>query len=223
MEKATESIKSVRSIGQCFRKGLTMYFKSFKKMTNKAWHFAIIHALAFAILLTVFVDYYIPMNNYYQLGIPTNDMALLTVVVILAITFVFGGVIEICVYLSLLRIFSPDKVIKTFFKGLRLCLAHIGTTAAVLCISLLTVLVSLFVFMLPAIVIMIANVNLQVGLLNGDAITDVDNIKWLTFVVYFLSGILKLFITSLPLFVLYYACGSMIAKDEAKTKFRKEV
>lgn len=217
-----ESIKHVRNIGRCVQKGVAMYLANYRKMALKAWPFALIHAVVFAMLLTIFVDVYLPLNNSRQLGIAVDEMALFGIVVLMLAMFVAGGVLEICVYFALLRIFSPGSVFTTFARGLRLCLRHLGTAAGTACLSLLIVLPALCIFMLPAIVLVFANLNIQIGLLNGDAVEGTSSIQWLTFIVYLISGIVKLLITSLPLFIFYYTCGSMIAKDEAKTKFDRE-
>jgi len=190
-------------------------------MAARSWPFAIVHAADFAMLLTLFVNFYLPMNNRRQIGMPTDETALLGIVVLMTAMTILGGALELGVYFSQLRIFATGSVFRTFARGMRLCVRHPGTTLGALCLSLITVIFALCLFMLPAIVLIFANLNIQIGILNGDPAGDTTAIKWLTFAVYLLSGIIKLFITSLPLFVLYYACGSMAAKDEAKTKFNR--
>lgn len=221
--KETEDVKEVRNIGLCFRKGIAMYLKNFKKIFTKTWFFALAHAFMFTCLLVVFANYYLPLNNYANVGLPVNETLLLSFVVTMIIFFILGGVLEIGFYIMLMRIFAPDKkVVKTFLKGIGVCLRHFPATLGIVCLSLILVIPALCVFMLPAAVMLLANVNAQISLLNGDTLSDIGSMETLTYTVFFISGIVKLFITSLPFFILYYSCGSMMAKDEAKAKFKSK-
>lgn len=218
-----ESVKEVRNVGKCFTKGMAMYLKSFMPMVRKAWHVALLHAIVFSALLIIFVNYYLPLNNYKNVGMPTDEASLLAAALAVLVLFVVGGVLELCVYLCLLRIFVPQtKPLTTFVRGIKLCFRYLGTTIGALFISFMAVIGALIVFMLPAIVLLLANASAQIGILNGDPTGITSSMVWLTNIVYPISGLLKLFITSMPLFVLYYACGSMAAKDEAKKKFNKD-
>ncbi|MCH5310513.1 MAG: hypothetical protein J1E57_00905 [Prevotella sp.] len=218
-----ESIKEVRNVAKCFAKGTAMYLRSFMSIIRKSWHVALLHAVAFSALLIIFANYYLPLNNYHNVGMPTDEKSLFTSALAILALIVIGGILEFCVYLCLLRIFVPqDKPLHTFARGIKLCFHHLGTTFGALFISLMVVAVALCVFMLPAVVLLLANINAQIGILNGDPVGTTSSMVWLTNIVYPISGLLKLFITSLPLFVLYYACGSMAAKDEAKNKFKKD-
>lgn len=224
MEQSREdAAKEVRSVGKCMAKGVAMYLKSFASMARKSWHVALLHAVAFSALLIVFANYYLPLNNYQNVGLPVDEKSLLASAAAILALIIVGGVLELCVYLCLLRIFVPQsKPLATFARGISLCFRHFGTTLCVLLLSLLIVIAALFVFMLPAAILLMANVNAQIGMLNGDPVGTTSSMVWLTNIVYPISGLLKLCITSMPLFVLYYACGSMEAKEEAKKKFKKE-
>lgn len=221
--KEAEDVKEVRNIGLCFRKGTAMYLRNFKKIFTKTWFFALAHAFMFTCLLVVFANYYLPLNNYANVGLPVNETLLLGFVVTMIILFILGGVLELGFYVMLMRIFAPaKKPVKTFIKGIGVCLRHFPATLGALCLSLILVIPALCIFLLPAIVLLLANVNAQISLLNGDALGNTGGMETLTYAVFFISGIIKLFITSLPFFILYYACGSMMAKDEAKAKFNSE-
>lgn len=221
--KEAEDVKKVRNIGLCFRKGIAMYLKNFKKIFTKTWYFALAHALMFTCLLVTFANYYLPLNNYANVGLPVNETLLLGFVVTMIILFILGGVLEIGFYIMLMRIFAPDKkAVKTFFKGIGVCLRHFSATLGTVCLSLILVIPALCVFMLPTAVMLLANVNAQISLLNGDTLGDIGSMEAITYMVFLVSGIVKLFITSLPFFILYYSCGSMMAKDEAKAKFKSE-
>ena len=221
--KEAEDVKEVRNIGLCFRKGIAMYLRNFKKIFTKTWYLALAHALMFTCLLVTFANYYLPLNNYANVGLPVNETLLFAFVVTMIIFFILGGIFELGFYIMLMRIFAPGKKpVKTFIKGIGVCLRHFPATLGALCLSLILVIPALCIFLLPAIVLLLANVNAQVSLLNGDALGSTGNMATLTYAVFFISGIIKLLITSLPFFILYYACGSMMAKDEAKAKFNSE-
>lgn len=223
MENTNEdNVREVNNLSKCYRKGIAMYMRSFKKIISKSWPFAIAHAIVFSMLLVTFMDYYIPLNNYANVGMPTNEIMLFSIVVLMIALFVVGGILELLVYLRQLRIFVPqDKPLHTFFRGIKLCFRHFPSALGAVCLSLAVVLPLLLVFLMPAGILALAELSAQVSFLNGDAVNMAGTMSWLTFIVYPITGCVKLLITSLPLFVLYYACGSMIAKDDAKKNFMR--
>lgn len=114
------------------------------------------------------------------------------------------------VYPSMRYLSTRDtRLFDILFKGYRQGLRYWSTIFVIVFIIILIALVILTVITLPAIVLFIANMQAQAGILMGDPLGMPSYMGWLAFLVFTLSGFIEAYVILSLLFPLYYMAGTI--------------
>jgi len=111
---------------------------------------------------------------------------------------------------------------KTLAAGYRTGLRHWGALFVVTLItSIITAMLTLIVE-LPAIILGMANLNSQLGTLQGDPAGMPDYMGWMTTVVFTIAGFIMAYVNLSALFPFYYLYGSVETREEERRKMVSE-
>mgnify|MGYP006872982648 CR=1 FL=1 len=101
--------------------------------------------------------------------------------------------------------FSPAPPLRGYLSGL----GHWGLLFVVVLITGLATLLLTLITQLPAVILYAANIQSQLGALQGDDLGMPQGMWWLNFVVFFLGGFIQAYVHLSTLFPLYYAYGTI--------------
>ena len=98
-------------------------------------------------------------------------------------------------------------------------LRHLGmilivTIVCIFVISALTLFTSL-----PTFIMMAANWESQIGMLNGDPSGMPEYVRWMTIIVFLLAGFIQAYVMLSFLFPIYYMYGSIDAHESERKEF----
>ena len=200
METEKKEIElKVRSSQACIRDGYQLYSTNFRKMFQATWWLAI----GFAILQAV-------ASALPALFSPT----LLLPALLLQIVAIIAWLTLSNRQLKKRQLLQPLNPL-----GFRSWMLHLGKVFIVSITYLFIIVILMLLTTLPMIILMVANLQSQVGILNGDAAGMPDSIKWLSLVVFAAAGFIQAYIwlTIIPPFYLLKA--SMALQDKEKADF----
>ena len=102
--------------------------------------------------------------------------------------------------------------------GYAIGLRHIGTLLAVLIVTCIAVAMIAWLTSLPMLVLYLANIQAQTGVLLGDPLGLPSYMMNLTAAVFVLASFLQAYVLMAGIFPLYYAYGSIEVSEDERTK-----
>lgn len=187
--KNEESLIKTRSPRACVSYGFKLYMGQFKRIFLSTWWaqlaFAVVSGVAEALLVV-----------HYPL----------VVAALLALWYVL--------YRFLLRP-RLQAVLPPTQTTLKVCMRHLGPLFVVALATLMACASVWLLTSVPAVILGIANIQAETGVLYGDALGMPDYMKWLTIAVFTLSAFMQQYIYLANFFPIRYALGSIQA-DEAE-------
>ena len=203
MEKDSENIllKS-RSSRACIRDGYHFYFSNFKRIFRSTWLIAIVFAV-----LTAAVS---AMPVLLSIELTLTGLLLNTIVVLLLLAFGW-------------RRLQKQKLLEaTEHIPLKTWLRRTGLVLIVVIVCLFAVSILILLTSLPMIIMMAANWQDQVGVLSGDPSGMPENVKWLTLVVFLISGFMQAYVWLSVIGPLYMMRGAIIQYEKDRQNFNKK-
>lgn len=189
----------VRSSQACIRDGYQMYSSNFRKLFRTTWWLAIGFALVQAVI-----------SALPALLSPTllRPALILSAVVVIAWLTLTNWQLK---KRQLLKPLPPLKMSSW--------MQHLGKVFIVSIACLLIVMVLTMLTSLPMYILMVANLQSQVGIMNGDPTGMPEHIKWLSMAVFTIAGFIQAYVwlTIIPPFYLMKA--SMGIQDKEKADF----
>ncbi len=200
METEKKEIEmKVRSSQACIRDGYQMYSSNFRKLFRTTWWLAIGFALVQAVI-----------SALPALLSPT----LLLPALILSAVVVIAWLVLTNWQLKRRQLLKPLPPLK-----MSSWMQHLGKVFIVSIACLLIVMVLTMLTSLPMYILMVANLQSQVGIMNGDPTGMPEHIKWLSMAVFTIAGFIQAYVwlTIIPPFYLMKA--SMGIQDKEKADF----
>ena len=203
MEKDSENIllKS-RSSRACIRDGYHFYFSNFKRIFRATWLIAIVFAV-----LTAAVS---AMPVLLSIELTLTGLLLNTIVVLLLLAFGWR------------RLLKQKLLEATEHIPLKTWLRRTGLVLIVVIVCLFAVSILILLTSLPMIIMMAANWQDQVGVLSGDPSGMPENVKWLTLVVFLISGFMQAYVWLSVIGPLYMMRGAIIQYEKDRQNFNKK-
>lgn len=128
----------------------------------------------------------------------------------LLVMLIFGILLLPLVYPHMRYLTTRDtKLIGLLRTGYGQGLRQWGFIFAILITIVLIMMIVLSITMLPAIVLVMASIKSQAGVMIGDPVGMPSYMGWLSFVVFMLSGFIQAYIVLAIHFPLYYMAGSI--------------
>ena len=189
----------VRSSQACIRDGYQMYSSNFRKLFRTTWWLAIGFALVQAVISAL------PALLFPTLLLPALILSAVVVIAWLALTNW---------QLKKRQLLKPLPPLK-----MSSWMQHLGKVFIVSIACLLIVMVLTMLTSLPMYILMVANLQSQVGIMNGDPTGMPEHIKWLSMAVFTIAGFIQAYVwlTIIPPFYLMKA--SMGIQDKEKADF----
>ena len=200
METEKKEIEmKVRSSQACIRDGYQMYSSNFRKLFRTTWWVAIGFALVQAVISAL------PALLSPTLLLPALILSAVVVIAWLALTNW---------QLKKRQLLKPLPPLK-----MSSWMQHLGKVFIVSIACLLIVMVLTMLTSLPMYILMVANLQSQVGIMNGDPTGMPEHIKWLSMAVFTIAGFIQAYVwlTIIPPFYLMKA--SMGIQDKEKADF----
>ena len=231
-----------RSVRACIAAGLHLYSSAFKRIFRLTWLPFTVYALLYGLFMSFLtVDYPEAVANFIA-GRLSHEQAMLplTVVVVGALLVFIASLVCAAYSLGLLRQHSRDgyicqpatwhgqgllapftsalKAVKRFFLSLPTLFRHFGLMFAVTFVVVVFLLAALLITTLPAIILTIASVSAQVGVLGGDPLGMPGYMKPLTIAVFSVASFIQAYILLAALLPVYYAYGSAITQEQERNE-----
>lgn len=200
-EKKETEIK-VRSSQACIRDGYRLYTTNFRKIFRSTWWLAAVFAVVIAIASSL------PVLISPTLLLPALILGIVAVIIWLIVANLRLKKRQVITLL-------PHLVISSWFR-------HLGKVliVSIVCITIISVLT--VITSLPNMILMAANWQSQIGMLNGDPSGMPDSVRWLSLGVFAIAGFIQAYVwlTIIPPFFLMK--GSMDLQDKEKEYFNKK-
>ena len=192
----------LRSSQACIREGYQLYTGNFRKIFRATWWlaigFAILHAAASAL----------PVLLSPTLLLPALALGIVAVIIWL---FVANWRLKKRQFLSPLRPL-------TFGSWMR----HLGKVfiVTIVCITLVAILT--LMTSLPTMILMAANWQSKIGMLNGDPAGMPSSVRWLSLGVFLVAGFIQAYVWLTTILPFYLMKGTMGIQDKEKEEFNKK-
>ena len=191
-----------RSSQACIREGYRFYTSHFRRIFRITWPvaigFAIITAAASAL----------PVIISPSLLLPSIALAAVAVIILL---FTTGRLLR---KKGLMENAGPVK--------LKAWLRHFGMILIVTIVSLFVVSILTLFTSLPTVIMMAANWQSKMGVLNGDPVGMPDYVLWLTIGVFVIAGFIQAYIWMTVLGPGYMMKGSIAQQEKERNEFYKK-
>ena len=191
-----------RSSQACIREGYRFYTSHFRRIFRITWPvaigFAIITAAASAL----------PVIISPSLLLPSIALAAVAVIILL---FTTGRLLR---KKGLMENAGPVK--------LKAWLRHFGMILIVTIVSLFVVSILTLFTSLPTVIMMAANWQTKMGVLNGDPVGMPDYVLWLTIGVFVIAGFIQAYIWMTVLGPGYMMKGSIAQQEKERNEFYKK-
>ena len=191
-----------RSSQACIREGYRFYTSHFRRIFRITWPvaigFAIITAAASAL----------PVIIPPSLLLPSIALAAVAVIILL---FTTGRLLR---KKGLMEKVGPVK--------LKAWLRHFGMILIVTIVSLFVVSILTLFTSLPTVIMMAANWQSKMGVLNGDPVGMPDYVLWLTIGVFVIAGFIQAYIWMTVLGPGYMMKGSIAQQEKERNEFYKK-
>ena len=200
-EKKEIEIK-LRSSQACIREGYQLYTGNFRKIFRATWWVAIV----FAVL---------------QAGASALPVLLSPALLLPAIAL---GIVAVVIWLiaanwrlkkrQLLKPLRPLAFSSWFRHGGKVFIVTIVCITIVAILTLLTA--------LPTVILMAANWQSQIGMLNGDPSGMPNHVRWLSLGVFVIAGFIQAYVWLTMVMPFYLMKGTMGIQDKEKEEFNKK-
>ena len=200
-EKKEIEIK-LRSSQACIREGYQLYTGNFRKIFRATWWLAI----GFAILQAAASA--LPVLLSPTLLLPALALGVVAVIIWL---FVANWRLKKRQFISPLRPL-------TFGSWMR----HLGKVfiVTIVCITLVAILK--LMTSLPTMILMAANWQSKIGMLNGDPAGMPSSVRWLSLGVFLVAGFIQAYVWLTTILPFYLMKGTMGIQDKEKEEFNKK-
>ena len=200
-EKKEIEIK-LRSSQACIREGYQLYTGNFRKIFRATWWVAIVFAVlqAGASALPVLIS-----------------PALLLPALVLGIVAVVIWVIAANWRMKKRQLLKPLRPL-AFSSWFR----HGGKVfiVTIVCITIVAILTLLTA--LPTVILMAANWQSQIGMLNGDPSGMPNHVRWMSLGVFVIAGFIQAYVWLTMVMPFYLMKGTMGIQDKEKEEFNKK-
>ena len=203
MEKDKNDIEiKVRSSQACIREGYQLYSANFRKIFRATWWLAI----GFAILQAAASA--LPVLFTPSLLLPATALGIVTVILWL--------------YVANWRIKKRQMIKPLPRLAFSSWLRHGGKVfiVTIVCITIVAILTLLTT--MPTVILMAANWQSQIGMLNGDPSGMPNQVRWLSLVVFLVAGFIQAYVWLTTILPFYLMKGSMGIQDKEKAEFNKK-
>ena len=200
-EKKEIEIK-LRSSQACIREGYQLYTGNFRKIFRATWWVAIV----FAVL---------------QAGASALPVLLSPALLLPALAL---GIVAVVIWLiaanwrlkkrQLLKPLRPLAFSSWFRHGGKVFIVTIVCITIVAILTLLTA--------LPTVILMAANWQSQIGMLNGDPSGMPNHVRWLSLGVFVIAGFIQAYVWLTMVMPFYLMKGTMGIQDKEKEEFNKK-
>ena len=200
-EKKEIEIK-LRSSQACIREGYQLYTGNFRKILRATWWVAIV----FAVL---------------QAGASALPVLLSPALLLPALAL---GIVAVVIWLiaanwrlkkrQLLKPLRPLAFSSWFRHGGKVFIVTIVCITIVAILTLLTA--------LPTVILMAANWQSQIGMLNGDPSGMPNHVRWLSLGVFVIAGFIQAYVWLTMVMPFYLMKGTMGIQDKEKEEFNKK-
>ena len=200
-EKKEIEIK-LRSSQACIREGYQLYTGNFRKIFRATWWVAIV----FAVL---------------QAGASALPVLLSPALLLPALAL---GIVAVVIWLiaanwrlkkrQLLKPLRPLAFSSWFRHGGKVFIVTIVCITIVAILTLLTA--------LPTVILMAANWQSQIGMLNGDPSGMPNHVRWLSLGVFVIAGFIQAYVWLTMVMPFYLMKGTMGIHDKEKEEFNKK-
>ena len=204
--------------------GYRLFGRNFSRLVRSSWIQAVLYALAFGLTMALFFTNILPRLLEHR-SISSDLLvwfgSILLFIVAAILLAVAGGVVPLQQHAETNAIDAPHhwwgrwpwkstlrsivRLPKMLWEVMR---RQPGRFISVCLVMLLVVLVSTVLFMLPAVVMAIANFEASTGRAAGDAVQMPENLFTLNFATFAVCGLLQAYIHLSTLFPLYYLWGN---------------
>ncbi|MCR4808406.1 MAG: hypothetical protein K5896_00930 [Prevotella sp.] len=224
MEKNELSLNRPRSFQAVLSDGLRLYASHIWCLVRSSWVQAIVYALAVGFSMAYFFTYLLPLMMGHRSLMPELAIWGATFVVYILAALLLstaGAVAPLQQHSKTDAITAPSKwwgrwpwklslrSIIRLPQMLWTVMRHQpGVFVSVSLILLLLVLVATLAFMLPAVVMAIADTEVAAGKAAGDAVEMPENLFQMNFITFTICGLLQAYIHLATLFPLYYLWGN---------------
>ena len=202
MEKDKKEIEiKVRSSQACIREGYQLYSGNFRKIFRATWWTALVFALITAVAQ----------------GMPVLISPTLLVPALVL------GVVAVVAWLGVAKWrLRKRQVLKPIALRGGIWMRHFGKLTLVSMVCLFIVAILTLLTSLPAVILITANWQSQIGMLNGDASGMPDNVKWLSLGAFAIAGFIQAYVWLTMVLPLYLAKISISVQDKEKEDFNKK-
>ena len=202
MEKDKKEIEiKVRSSQACIREGYQLYSGNFRKIFRATWWVALVFALITAV---------------------AQGMPVLITPTLLVPALVLGVVAVVAWLVAAKWRLRKQQVLKPIATRSGSWLRHMGKLTLVSMVCLFIVAILTLLTSLPAVILITANWQSQIGMLNGDASGMPDNVKWLSLGAFAIAGFIQAYVWLTMVLPLYLAKISISVQDKEKEDFNKK-
>ena len=199
-EKKEIEIK-LRSSQACIREGYQLYTGNFRKIFRATWWAALVFALITAV---------------------AQGMPVLISPTLLVPALVLGVVAVVAWFVAAKWRLRKQQVLKPIALRGGIWMRHFGKLTLVSMVCLFIVAILTLLTSLPAVILITANWQSQIGMLNGDASGMPDNVKWLSLGAFAIAGFIQAYVWLTMVLPLYLAKISISVQDKEKEEFNKK-
>jgi hypothetical protein len=202
MEKDKKEIEiKVRSSQACIREGYQLYSGNFRKIFRATWWVALIFALITAV---------------------AQGMPVLVSPTLLLPAIVLGFVAVVAWLIAAKWRLRKRQVLKPVAVRGMIWTRHMGKLTLVSLVCLFIVAILTLLTSLPAVILITANWQSQIGMINGDASGMPGNVKWLSLGAFAIAGFIQAYVWLTMVLPLYLAKISISVQDKEKEDFNKK-
>jgi len=187
-----------RSSQACIRDGYKFYAAGFRQIFRYTWPLAAVFAILSATASAL------PVLVSPTLLLPGIGLALVSVVLLL--------------YVASRQLQKRQLLQKAELKS-AVWLHHLGMVLLVGVVCLFVVSVLAMLTCLPTVIMMAANWQSQMGILNGDPSGMPEYVKWLTIAVFLLAGFIQAYVWLTFIGPTYMLRGSIAQREKEKKDF----
>ena len=190
-----------RSARACIRDGIQFYFAHFRQILKQSWPVM----LCYAILSTV-----------------ASALPVFISPALLLWGALIGVVAVILLLVGTRFILHKRQILHSSGKvSFSLWFTHLGAIILIAIVCLFVVSILMLLTSLPSMIMMTANWQAQMGVINGDAIGMPDYVRWLSLGAFLLAGFLQAFVWLIVLFPFHLLKASLACKEKDLKQFNK--
>ncbi len=200
MEKEQENIlMKIRSSRACLGDGYQLFSANFRVVFRRTWPVALVFAVLAAVASAL------PVLVSPALTLPSMLLATICVIALL-------WVVRHILYKY--KFFLPTGPVKA-----AAWLRHLGPVLLVGTVCLFIVAMLTLFTALPTIIMMAANWQSEIGVLNGDPAGMPSYVFWLSIVAFLIAGFIQAYVWTSVLFPLYLSRCSIAMQERDRQKF----